>query len=195
MLERRGDYVRLDDDGYVKDAKPRLGAAFHSSLTVKSFTTIISSRARWTARLGLLEAHALVLALGWLTRSAARHARPPVIIVHDRAVIGAFTKSRSSARSLRMVLRTAAARQVAALPKLLYVPAVWNPADRPARGRHWRPPPPCRTAKHDTTSKRCRRPRFGTATERRLMKVLHAFAKLEADSGTDFLIGLLGYLG
>ena len=208
LSTRRGEYVRLDDEGTVPNPKPRRGTPFYSSLKVRSFSTIICRRAAWKAHPGLLESHALVLALKWMTRSGARHSCRPVILIDAQAVIGAFTKGRSSARSLRRVLRSAAAIQLAAdlLPRLLYIPTEWNPADRPSRGRHWRPGPASRSGKRDTTSSRFCRARFGTKTERRLAKREQSLEKLmsgpygyifedDDSSGSDEFSWLLDFLG
>ncbi|CAE7543518.1 unnamed protein product [Symbiodinium sp. CCMP2592] len=142
LAERRGDYVRLTaeegDDAYVS----RLGKPRQLRYTQRNFKTVISEQARWMAHSGVLEAHAFLLALKWICRHAKKHGHKVPFLIDAKVVVGAITKGRSSARSLRTCLRSAAAHVMAAnlLPRLIYIPSESNPADRPSRGRRQRPP-------------------------------------------------------
>ena len=143
LAERRGDYVRLtpeeDDDAYV----PRIGKPRQLGYTQRDFTTVISAKARWRAHSGVLEAHAFLLALKWVCRHPKKHGHKLPFLIDAKVVVGAVTKGRSSARSLRTCLRSIAAHVMAAnlLPRLVYIPSESNPADLPSRGRRKRPPP------------------------------------------------------
>ena len=140
LAERRGDYVRLTADPADPGEIPRLGQPHRLRLKQKDFRVIISKKARWQAHSGVLEAHAYLLALRWLARQPSKHHRKVPLLVDAKAVIGAATKGRSSARALRTVLRAAAAHVLAAdvLPRIVYVPSESNPADHPSRGRKLR---------------------------------------------------------
>ena len=136
LSERRGDHIRLFS---CEDAAPevsRLGTPHRLHFDQKSFRTIISARAKFEAHSGVLELHGLLLAVKWLTRTAANHSKRVVILVDAKTVIGSATKGRSSARLLRAGRRSYAAHVLAAgpLPHLLYIPSESNPADAPSRG-------------------------------------------------------------
>ena len=106
-------------------------------LRKSAFSTVISSKAAHTAHAGTLEAEAITLALRWLLRATARHARRTTLLVDAKAVIGAMARGRSSAPALRRaVMRTAAyALGGDLLLHLVYVPSEDNPADSPSRGK------------------------------------------------------------
>lgn len=137
LAERRGDYVRLTVDASDPVEVPRLGRPHRLRVKQSHFRTIISKRAKWQAHSGVLEAHAYLLALKWLARHPAKHHHRVPILVDAKAVVGAATKGRSSARALRTVLRSAAAYTMASdlLPRIVYIPSESNPADHPSRGR------------------------------------------------------------
>ncbi|CAE7209507.1 unnamed protein product [Symbiodinium sp. CCMP2592] len=138
MAERRGDYVRLTADANSAEEEiPRRGRQRRLNLHRKDFKTIISAKAKWKAHSGVPETHAYLLALKWTTRQTVLHHRKIPFLVDAKAVLGAVTKGRSSARALRTSLRGAAAHVLAAniLPRLVYVPSESNPADAPSRGK------------------------------------------------------------
>ena len=137
MAERRGDYVRLTADAHDPGEVPRLGRPRRLKLHRKDFKTIISAKARWKAHSGVLETHGYLLALKWTTRQTALHHCKIPFLVDAKAVLGAVTKGRSSARALRTLLRGSAAHALAAniLPRLVYIPSESNPADAPSRGK------------------------------------------------------------
>ena len=137
IAERRGDYVRLTADANDAEEMPRLGRLRRLKLHRKDFKTVISARARWKAHSGVLETHGYLLALKWTTRQKALHHCKIPFLVDAKAVLGAVTKGRSSARALRTSLRGAAAHALAAniLPRLVYIPSESNPADAPSRGK------------------------------------------------------------
>lgn len=137
LAERRGDYVRLTVDASDPVEVPRLGRPHRLRVKQSHFRTIISKRAKWQAHSGVLEAHAYLLALKWLARHPAKHHHRVPILVDAKAVVGAATQGRSSARALRTVLRSAAAYTMASdlLPRIVYIPSESNPADHPSRGR------------------------------------------------------------
>ena len=136
LAERRGDYVRLTPGPGDAPEVDRLGNPKRLPHTQLEFKTIISAKARWSAHSSVLEAHGYLLGLKWLARHAAKHHHKVPFLVDAKAVIGAATKGRSSARALRTVLRSSAAHCLACdiLPRLVYIPSESNPADQPSRG-------------------------------------------------------------
>eukprot|EP00435_Cladocopium_sp_Y103_P008297 s2259_g2.t1 len=108
LAERRGDYVRLTADSDSPAEVPRLGKQHRLVQTQKDFTTVISSRAKWKAHSGVLEANAYLLALKWVGRQARKHHAKIPFLVDAKVVVGAASKGRSSARALRTCLRNAA---------------------------------------------------------------------------------------
>lgn len=136
MAERRGDYVRLAPAPSDAPEVHRLGNPRRLPHTQLEFKTIISSKAKWPAHSGVLEAHGYLLGLKWLARHAAKHHHKVPFLVDAKAVIGAAAKGRSSSRALRTVLRSCAAHCLACdiLPQLVYIPSESNPADGPSRG-------------------------------------------------------------
>ena len=148
LAERRGDYVRLTADPGDPVEAPRLGVPRRLAATMKDFKTVISSRAKWPAHSGVLEAHGYLLALKWVARRSAKHNSNVPLLVDAKVVVGAVTKGRSSARALRTILRSVAATSLAAnlLPRAVYILSESNPADAPSRGVRNRPRAgrPCR---------------------------------------------------
>ncbi|CAE7542598.1 unnamed protein product [Symbiodinium natans] len=141
FAERRGDYVRLTTSPDDPVEVPRLGVPSRLSATEKDFKTVISSKAKWPAHSGVLEAHAYLLALRWVARHAAKHGSKVPLLVDAKVVVGAVTKGRSSAKALRHALRSVAAVSMAAnlLPRAVYIPSESNPADAPSRGKRNKP--------------------------------------------------------
>ena len=97
---------------------------------------VISSRQRFDAHSGALEAHGVALGLRWLLRSVARHSKRTTILIDAQVVLGAVRKGRSSAPSLKRDLRFIGALIIGGdlLLRCLYVPSEDNPADAPSRG-------------------------------------------------------------
>jgi hypothetical protein len=136
LAERHGDFIRLyrrPDDPLEKD---RLGVPHRLPFCQDDFRVVISKRARWAAHSGILEAHGLLLAVKWLSRTPQHHGHRVPILVDAKAVLGAAAKGRSSAPGLRGVLRHLAAITMGCnfLLYLVYIPSESNPADKPSRG-------------------------------------------------------------
>ena len=111
---------------------------------MSSFRTLLSVKARYAAHSGALEAAGVTILLRWLLRSPSRHGRRVSALVDAQAVIGAITKGRSSAPTLRLEVQRIAALTIAGdfLMRYIYVPSRCNPADAPSRGKR-RPRPHC----------------------------------------------------
>ena len=137
LAERRGDFVRLYREDGDEPEVPRLGTPHRLNMPKHSFKTVVSSRAKWGAHSGVLEAHGLLLVLKWVGRNWRKHHKRLVVLVDAKAVLGAAAKGRSSAPALRGVIRAIAAHSLASdlLLRLVYVPSEDNPADAPSRGR------------------------------------------------------------
>ena len=136
FAERQGDYIRLyrrPDDPPEKD---RLGVPHRLPFQQEDFSIVISKRACWQAHSGILEAHSLLLAVKWLSRSAKHHGHRIPLLIDAKAILGAAAKGRSSAPGLRGVLRQLAALIMGCnfLLRLVYIPSESNPADAPSRG-------------------------------------------------------------
>jgi len=88
-----------------------------------------------------MEAHAVLLMVQWLLRSASRFSSRAVVGIDATAVLAAMLKGRTSAPSLRRSVRAVAAHclggDLLLLP--LWVPSRFNPADKPSRGVRRRP--------------------------------------------------------
>ena len=134
----RESYVRLERDGGDTDEaeRPRSGTPYLLHLSKRRFRTLVSARRHYQAHSGGLEAAAVVLMLRWITRSKSRHSARLVALVDAQAVIGALTKGRTSAPSLRREVRRVAALTLSADldVKYVYVPSEDNAADAPSRG-------------------------------------------------------------
>ena len=101
---RPGTFVRLDrSSGYVDDEAPRVrqGKPLQLRISKAAFGTVVSSRYRFKAHSGMLEAHAVTLSLRWILRSVRRHSRRTVLLVDATAVCGALAKGRSSSPTLK----------------------------------------------------------------------------------------------
>ena len=135
--ERRGDYVRLQAAAGDEPEVPRLGVPRRLPFCKGDFKPLISTRAKWPAHSGVLECHGVLLTVKWVCRSRSRQGHRVVILVDAKAAIGSISKGRSSAGSLRRVLRNIAAHTLACnlLLRLVYIPSESNPADDPSRGK------------------------------------------------------------
>ncbi len=94
-------------------------------------------KARFSAHAGLLETHALRLALQWVGRSASHVGQRVVSLIDARSVLGAAAKGRTSAKTLKKQIRMVSALALALdiTLNLVYIPSCHNPADHPSRGR------------------------------------------------------------
>ncbi|CAK9074536.1 Pepsin II-4, partial [Durusdinium trenchii] len=108
LAERRGDFVRLYREDGDEPEVPRLGTPHRLNMPKHSFKTVVSSRAKWGAHSGVLEAHGLLLVLKWVGRNWRKHHKRLVVLVDAKAVLGAAAKGRSSAPALRGVIRAIA---------------------------------------------------------------------------------------
>ena len=99
----------------------------------KKFRIVVSSRRRFSAHSGQLEAIVGVLALEWFLRKADNHSKRLLFLLDVRAVMDAFAKGRSSAPSLFRAVQKAAALQLAGdlVVRWAYIISESNPADAP----------------------------------------------------------------
>ena len=137
-LATKGDiFVRLER-GEEGDEPERIrkGTPHRLGLRKSAFSTVVCARAQHHAHSGTLEAGAITLLLKWLLRAPARHATRVPALVDALAVLGAATRGRSSAPTLRPEVRRIAALTLAGdfLMRYIYVPSEDNPADAPSRG-------------------------------------------------------------
>ena len=140
LSERRGDYVRLFPDPGEEPCKDRLGQPHVLPIRKGRFRVAVSARARWSAHSSTLEAHGLLLATKWLLRTAKHFHHRLVVLIDAKAILGAACKGRSSARTLRGIMRQLGSLLLAtnSLLRLVYIPSEHNPADAPSRGRRKR---------------------------------------------------------
>ena len=82
-----------------------------------------------------LEARALLLALRWRSRSAARFSKRFLHLTDSKVALGAYCKHRSNARSFNYIVTRSSALQLASsmTPILGFVRSSLNPADLPSR--------------------------------------------------------------
>lgn len=138
LSKKRGEYVVLQEAADVAPSfKSRLGKQHLLPIAQSSFSTVISCRARHMGHLGLLEAHALRLAIEWLGRSPSRFGTRVVVLVDAKATVGAVAKGRASAGTIRRQVSKVASLCLALdiSLNLVYVPSEHNTADHPSRGR------------------------------------------------------------
>ena len=145
-LERLGDHrLRLpvthpggELRGHPDDEpeRPRKGIGHVIGLSKWDFKSVISTRRRFDAHSGALEAHGVALGLRWLLRSTTRHARRTTVLIDAQSVLGAVRKGRSSAPSLKREIRFIGALVLGGdlLVRCLYVSSEDNPADAPSSG-------------------------------------------------------------
>lgn len=140
LAERRGDYVQLFLDPDEEPCKDRLGQPHVLPIKKGRFRVAVSAKARWSAHSSTLEAHGLLLATKWLLRTAKHFHRRLVVLIDAKAILGAACKGRSSARTLRGIMRQLGSLLLAtnSLLRLVYIPSEHNPADAPSRGRRKR---------------------------------------------------------
>ena len=138
-------FIRLDRSTpheHQEEERPREGTPCVLPLGRGAFRPVLSSKARFKAHSGSLEATGVELGLQWILRSSARHGRRTLLLIDARAVLGAVAKGRSSARTIRRNLMRIAALVLAGdlLVHVAYIPSEDNPADTPSRGvrEKWR---------------------------------------------------------
>ena len=142
--EKRGDYVQLKGAAPAKRPsrnKTSAKTAHRLPLSMDSFRTVLSVRAKNPAHVNILEAEALLLWLRWLVRGPKYHNTKAVCLCDSKVTIGAVCKGRSSSKPLLRVLRRIAALSMASgvqirvvffppLPILLMPPAGASAHDR-----------------------------------------------------------------
>ena len=81
-----------------------------------------------------LEARALLLALRWRSRSAARFSKRFLHLTDSKVALGSYAKHRSNSRNFNYIVTRSAALQLASsmVPVLAYVRTDRNPADLPS---------------------------------------------------------------
>ena len=136
MSEKTGDYVRLFQEPGDAVRKERLGNPHHLQVCQSELTTLISSKARFSAHSGVLEAWATLLGLRCISRSASRSHSRLAMLVGAKVVVCIVSKGRASSKSLNRIMRKVAAL---ALPLdvhiiFVYIPSEDKPADGPSRG-------------------------------------------------------------
>ena len=161
LSEKRGDFVRFFSPSQASD-RDRIGEPHTLPFRPSRFRDAISAKAKWKAHSSILEAHGLLLAVKWLLRTPVNFNRRLVVLVDAKAVLGSASKGRTSAPSLRGILRHVAGLLLAtnSLLRLVYVPSEHNPADAPSRGVRRRPT--CRVKRRTKKSRlRTFQPVFG----------------------------------
>ena len=120
---------------------PRVGVPVELPFSKDSFTDVLSIRAQHTSHSGAMKAHALLLLIKWLLRSAGRLNSRAVVGIDAQVVMYAAIKGRTNAPTLNRIFKSIAAHCLAdgLLLYPLYVPSEFNPADAPSRGRRRRP--------------------------------------------------------
>ena len=157
LSERNGDFIRTDEADNA-DEKYRVGEPIKLPFSKDSFTDVLSVRAKMLQHSGAMEAHAVLLLVQWALRSASRFNRRLLVLIDAKAVLYAVLKGRSSAPTLKPVMRRIAAHCLAGglLLYPLYVPSENNPADGPSRGLRRRPQVRRKVAKEKITGKMLR---------------------------------------
>jgi len=136
LAAQPGTYVVLDNDDGSEVPLPKAGKPHRLGIPMSKFRTKLSLRKQYQAHSGALEAAGVSIMLRWLLRSPCKHSRRIAALVDAQAVIGAVTKGRSSAPTLRAEVRRIASLTLAGdfLVRYVYVPTSCNPADKPSRG-------------------------------------------------------------
>ena len=136
--EKRGDFMIWGSSGMDQCKCPdRIGEPRVLLVSMRCFSIAISCRAEFGGHPGLLEALAVKLALEWGCRNADHIGKRIVMLINTRAVSGAISKGRSSARTLQRIVRRISALALAtnSTLQLVYVPSQHNPADAPSGGK------------------------------------------------------------
>jgi len=129
--------VRFDLAASDEPEKVRLGTEYRLPFPMGSFRTVLSARTRFGGHAGHLEATGVNLAAKHIARRPALHQTRIPRLIDAQAVLNAFRKGRSSAGTIRYVVRRTAMYFILSdvLMTFLYVPSESNPADAPSRGR------------------------------------------------------------
>ena len=139
--EQRGDYLTFDDVMPDNGGQRKMGTPIELPFSMESFTDVLSIRASSIAHSGCMEAHAVLLMVQWILRSASRLSSRVVVGIDATTVLAVMLKGRTSAPSLRKAVRAVAAHclggNLLLLP--LWVPSRYNPAAKPSRGVRRRP--------------------------------------------------------
>ena len=138
LAKHHSFFATLIDHPGDQEPKERTGQEHKLPLNQSDFHTVISSRARFVAHSGALEANAVVLGLRWLSRRAANVGRRVAMLCDAQAVLHALKKGRSSAPTIRALTRRVAALCLGMnwVVHYVYIPTEWNPADEPSRRPH-----------------------------------------------------------
>ena len=152
LLDAEGDqgrFVQLPSEEGDEPGAPRTGRPVHLPLRKTAFATVFSIPAREKGHSGQFEATAVLLAIRRLLRSPEQQHRHIMLLVDAKAVVGALRKGRSSAPTLKHVIKAIAGLCLAGSIRLhiLYVHTKSNPADAPSRGICSRPKPAAQHAK------------------------------------------------
>jgi hypothetical protein len=133
-------YVRCEPEAGAPPERPRIGTAFRLPFALSHFKPMLSTRAKWKAHSGGLEAAAVAQSMRLLSRNPALHSHRGVFLVDARAVMGALRKGRTSAATLQHPLRMVSALCLACdwTWRYHYVPSESNAADWPSRGLCYR---------------------------------------------------------
>jgi len=141
LSEHRGEYLTFTDFFDTVGGQRRCGVPVRLPFSMESFTDVLSIKAAVLSHSGSMEAHAVLLMIQWILRSASRFSSRAVVGIDATAVLAAMLKGRTSAPSLRRPVRAVAAHclggDLLLLP--LWVPSRFNPADKPSRGVRRRP--------------------------------------------------------
>jgi len=135
-----GAFVRVDrtiPHPHDEDERPRRGVRCELGLSKHNFKPVISSRARYKAHSGALEATGLSMTIRWVMRDIRRHSRRVVVLVDAQAVLGAAARGRSSARTIKREIRRYGALVLGGdlLVRLVYIPSEDNLGDAPSRNK------------------------------------------------------------
>ena len=133
-----GAYVEVDLDDNDQVKRPKLGTPVKIGVHIGRFRTKLSLKAKYKAHSGALEAAGISVMLRWLLRSPSKHGTRVTALIDAQAVLGAVTKGRSSAPTLRHEVKRIGALSLAGgwCLRYVYVPSAFNPADAPSRGKH-----------------------------------------------------------
>ena len=140
LADISGAYVRVYRSVphvHGEDERPRRGQRCELGLSKHDFIPVISSRAKYKAHSGSLEATGLSLTVRWVLRDLRRHSKRLVVLVDAQAVLGAAARGRSSAKTIKREIRRYGALALGGdlLIRLVYIPSEDNPGDTPSRNK------------------------------------------------------------
>ena len=107
----------------------------HVHVANRNWTTVISTKWKFTDNIAILEMQALFLAIKWLTNNRASRDIRQVFLIDSMAVLGCLLKGRSSCRRLNHLCRRIFTLLTVCniMPIWLWIPSEMNPADKPSR--------------------------------------------------------------